>query len=120
MLGTLLGEAEPIAVDGRVITVRPGNTGHAEGLERQRDAIAQLLGRFISEAPLVKISAGQGSDGPPAPGGRGGRGGGGSGGGAPPERMTEERAAAERLKSLRAKDPTLSAAVDALDLELLE
>jgi hypothetical protein len=34
--------------------------------------------------------------------------------------MTEERANAERLKSLRAKDPTLSAAVDALDLELLE
>ena len=37
-----------------------------------------------------------------------------------PERMTEERATAERLKTLRAKDPTLSAAVDALDLELLE
>jgi len=34
--------------------------------------------------------------------------------------MTEERATAERLKTLRAKDPTLSAAVDALDLELLE
>jgi hypothetical protein len=116
MLGTLLGEAEPIAVDGRVVTVRPGNAGHAEGLERQRDAIAQLLGRFISEAPLVKIAAGQGSDGPAGPGR------GGSGAGAPPrtERMTEERAAAERLRSLRAKDPTLSAAVDALDLELLE
>ena len=36
------------------------------------------------------------------------------------ERMTEQGATAERLKSLRAKDPTLSAAVDALDLELLE
>ncbi len=34
--------------------------------------------------------------------------------------MTPQSANAERLKSLRAKDPTLSAAVDALDLELLE
>jgi hypothetical protein len=34
--------------------------------------------------------------------------------------MTEATANAERLKVLRAKDPTLGAAVDALDLELLE
>jgi len=37
-----------------------------------------------------------------------------------PVRLTEEGANAERLKSLRGKDPTLNAAVDALDLELLE
>jgi len=106
MLGSLLAEAEPVAVDGRVITVRPGNAGHTEGLERQRDTIAQAIGQLISEAPRVKIETG--------PEGRGG------GGGAGAERMTAERASAERLKSLRAKDPTLSAAVDALDLELLE
>jgi len=106
MLGSLLAEAEPVAVDGRVITVRPGNAGHTEGLERQRDTIAQAIGQLISEAPRVKIATG--------PEGRGG------GGGAGAERMTAERASAERLKSLRAKDPTLSAAVDALDLELLE
>ena len=105
MLGSILAEAEPIAVDGRVVTVRPGNAGHAEGLERQRDAIAQAVSRFISEAPLVKIGGGQGGEAARREG---------------PERMTEERATAERLKSLRAKDPTLSAAVDALDLELLE
>ncbi len=114
LLGSLLAEAEVVAVDGRIITVRPGNDGHAEGLERQRDTIAQAIGRFISEAPRVKIGGG----GAEARGGRGGGGGGGGGSGL--ERMTEERAAAERLKSLRAKDPTLSAAVDALDLELLE
>jgi hypothetical protein len=34
--------------------------------------------------------------------------------------MTEEGARNERLKSLRAKDPALNAAIDALDLELLE
>jgi hypothetical protein len=34
--------------------------------------------------------------------------------------LNEASANAERLQVLRAKDPTLSAAVDALDLELLE
>jgi len=99
VLGSLLAEAEVAAVEGRTITLRPGHAVHAEGLERQRETIAQALGTYISEAPRVTIAAG---------GGRGS------------ERMTPEGASAERLKSLRAKDPTLSAAVDALDLELLE
>src|SRR5437899_7279359 len=103
MLGSLLAEAEVVGVDGRIVTVTPGNAGHSEGLERQRDTIAQAIGRFISEAPRVKIASTETPRGGPAP-----------------QRMTEERAGAERLKSLRAKDPTLSAAVDALDLELLE
>ncbi len=84
--------------------IRPGNAVHAEGLERQREVIAQALGVYVSEAPRVQIAAG-------------GAGGGGKGGS---ERITPQGANAERLKSLRAKDPTLSAAVDALDLELLE
>src|SRR5437667_2242006 len=99
LLGSLLAEAEVVAVDGRIVTLRPGHAVHAEGLERQRETIAQALGLYISEAPRVTIAAG---------GGRGS------------ERITPEGASAERLKSLRAKDPTLSAAVDALDLELLE
>ena len=102
MLGSLLAEAQVTAVDGRVVTLRPGHAVHAEGLERQRDTIAQLVGTYISEAPKVRIA--QGAVEPAA--------------GAGPERMTEGRANAERLRSLRAKDPTLSAAVDALDLEL--
>src|SRR5258706_9554037 len=99
LLGSLLAEAEVVAVEGRIVTVRPGHAVHAEGLERQRETVAQGLGQYLSEAPRVAAAAG---------GGRGS------------ERMTPEGASAERLKSLRAKDPTLSAAVDALDLELLE
>src|SRR5258706_8154694 len=110
LLGSLLAEAQVVTVDGRTVTVRPGNAVHAEGLERQRDTIAQALGVYVSEAPRVQIAAGGVGGG----GGAGGGGGGGSG------RMTPQGANAERLKSLRAKDPTLSAAVDALDLELLE
>ena len=109
LLGSLLAEAEVVAVEGRTVTLRPGHAVHAEGLERQRETIAQALGQYISEAPRVAIAAG-------GPGGGSGPGGGGGG----PERITPAGASAERLKSLRAKDPTLSAAVDALDLELLE
>jgi DNA polymerase III subunit gamma/tau len=117
LLGTVLADAEVMAVDGRTVTIRPGNAVHAEGLERQRDTIAQALGVYISEAPrirVVPVGGGSGGGGGTA-GGDGTRGTGGS-----PERITPETATAERLKSLRSKDPTLSAAVDALDLELLE
>ena len=103
LLGSLLAEAEVIAVEGRTVSIRPGHAVHAEGLERQRETIAQSLGRFVSEAPRVKVVAGGSGAPTPSPG-----------------RLTEQGATAERLKSLRAKDPTLSAAVDALDLELLE
>ena len=103
LLGSLLAESEVVAVEGRDIMVRPGHAVHAEGLERQRETIAQLVGRFISEAPRIKVAAEAAAK-----------------TGAAPPRMTAEGANAERLKSLRAKDPTLSAAVDALDLELLE
>ena len=112
VLGSLLAEAQVVAVEGRIVTLRPGHAVHAEGLERQREIIAQMLGQYISEAPRVAIVAGGVGGG----GGGGGRGGGGGG----PDRITPAGASAERLKSLRAKDPTLSAAVDALDLELLE
>ena len=104
LLGSLLAESEVAAVEGRDVMVRPGHAVHAEGLERQRETIAQLVGRYISEAPRIKVVE-QGA---------------GKTGASPPSRMTAEGASAERLKSLRAKDPTLSAAVDALDLELLE
>ncbi|HKC42077.1 MAG TPA: DNA polymerase III subunit gamma/tau, partial [Gemmatimonadales bacterium] len=71
LLGSLLAEAQVLTVDGRIVTIRPGNAVHAEGLERQREAIAQALGVYISEAPRVQIAAG----------GTGGAGGGGGGGG---------------------------------------
>ncbi|MBC7791422.1 MAG: hypothetical protein H7Z74_15865, partial [Anaerolineae bacterium] len=39
---------------------------------------------------------------------------------AAPKRLTEEAVKVERLAGLRKRDPTLSAAIDALDLELLD
>ena len=105
MLGALLERAEVVSVDGIGVSIRPLDTNpvHAEGLERQREALALLVGRYVTEPVRIKLQ-GAGS------GERSAR----------PGRLTEEGARAERLKALRAKDPGLSAAVDALDLELLE
>src|SRR6059036_3867820 len=58
VLGSLLAEAQVVAVDGRIVTLRPGHAVHAEGLERQRETIAQMLGQYISEAPRVAVAAG--------------------------------------------------------------
>src|SRR5207253_5606783 len=58
VLGSLLAEAQVVAVEGRIVTLRPGHAVHAEGLERQRETIAQMLGQYISEARRVAIAAG--------------------------------------------------------------
>src|SRR5438067_48416 len=106
MLGALLQVTEVAGVDAGAVTIRllDTNAVHAEGLERQRDALAHLVGRYLTKPVRIKLEgAGSGERSTP-----------------PPGRLTEEGARAERLKTLRAQDPSLNAAVDALDLELLE
>jgi DNA polymerase III subunit gamma/tau len=106
LLGALLEQAEVADVAGGSVLLRLRDTNpvHAEGLERQRDALSQIVGRYLTGPVGIKLE-GVGSGEPSAP---------------RPGRLTEETARAERLKTLRAKDPALGAAVDALDLELLE
>ena len=106
MLGSLLAEATVTAVEGAVVTLRPASAGHAEGLERQRDLLGQVIARYVTEPVRVKLAPAGGGD-ARTPAER-------------PVRLTEAGANAERLKALRRKDATLNAAVDALDLELLE
>ena len=104
MLGALLPAVEPSAIDGTTVVARALDPVHAEGLERQRDSLALLIGRYVTEPVRIAVQgAGSGERSTPRPG-----------------RLTEEGVRAERLQTLRAKDPGLSAAVDALDLELLE
>jgi len=106
MLGALLQVTEVAGADAGTVTIRllDTNAVHAEGLERQRDALAQLVGRYLVKPVRIQLDgAGSGERSTPRPG-----------------RLTEEGARAERLKTLRAQDPSLNAAVDALDLELLE
>jgi DNA polymerase-3 subunit gamma/tau len=109
MLGALLQVTAVAGVDAGAVTIRLLDTNpvHAEGLERQREALSQLVARYCAGPVRVKLE------------------GAGTGGSRErstprPPRLTEEGARAERLKTLRAQDPSLNAAVDALDLELLE
>ena len=109
MLGALLPAVEPIAIDGATVVARAIDPVHAEGLERQRESLAQLIGRYVTEPVRIRLEAAGSGEGE-----RGER-------SAPrPGRLTEQGVRAERLESLRARDPGLDAAVDALDLELLE
>jgi len=115
MLGTLVSETEVAAVEGSVVRLRlkDANPTHAEGLERQRETLRQIVTRYV-EAP-VTISL-QPSSAPPVTGSP-------ASPAAPtprPQRLTEESARAERLNRLRERDPRLNAAADAFDLELLE
>jgi hypothetical protein len=106
MLGALLQVTEVVDVERGTVTIRLLDTNpvHAEGLERQREVLAQLVARYVPEPVRVKLQAAESRErSTPRP-----------------SRLTEEGARAERLKTLRAQDPSLNAAVDALDLELLE
>src|SRR5512144_1860506 len=106
MLATLLADARVVAVSGDTVTLSAA--GHDEGLAHKKEAIGKLIGEWVSGAVKVAIGdAGRGTRDEAAPP-------------PPPQRLTAETANLERLKVLRAKDPTLGAAVDALDLELLE
>src|SRR5436189_2863353 len=106
MLGALLQVTEVVGVDAGTVAIRLLDTNpvHAEGPGRQRDALGRLVGRYLTEPVRINLQgAGSGERSTPRPG-----------------RLTEEGARAERLKTLRAQEPSLNAAVDALDLELLE
>jgi DNA polymerase-3 subunit gamma/tau len=104
ILGTLLAQAEVASVDDGTVAVRllGDNATHADGLERQRDLLVELLARHVADAVRVVVAPGA------------------SGAAPRPPRLTPEAVRADRLAQLRAADPSLNAAVDALDLELLE
>ncbi|HWZ28674.1 MAG TPA: DNA polymerase III subunit gamma/tau [Gemmatimonadales bacterium] len=105
LLPTLLADSEVTAAGEGVVVLRIAGA-HREGVERKRDSITRMLEpHFAGPVRLDLESAAAAPAGNATPG---------------PKRLNETSANAERLRVLRAKDPTLSAAVDALDLELLE
>ena len=102
-----LSHVEPVSVEGDCVTLAlsSGET-HLEGLERSRKAIASAIesvtGHHVSLAFRLPDST-------PVPSES-----------SEPRRLNEDRDREERLRVYRSKDPALDAAVDALDLELLE
>jgi hypothetical protein len=76
--------------------------GLALTFERQRERLAAVLTRLLGVPVLLALA------GDPAP--------------VPekPQRLSAEGLRADRLKGLRARDPALDAAAEALDLEIVE
>lgn len=104
LLGTLVAATAVVAAEGKTLTIRmlEANSVHVEGLERQRETLAQIVGRYLTEPVRVAFATET-----PTPPSR-------------PPRLTEEGARADRLSRLRAGDARLDAAAEAFDLELLE
>ncbi|MCU0620009.1 MAG: DNA polymerase III subunit gamma/tau [Gemmatimonadales bacterium] len=102
-LGQALAACELAEVARPVIRLRlrDPDPGMALTLEGQRERLAGLLGRVVGGAVDLGVVA------ETAPAAR-------------PERLTDESLRADRLKGLRARDPALDAAAEALDLEIVE
>src|SRR5437868_920428 len=82
MLGALLPAVEPSAIEGTTVGLRVLDPVHAEGLERQRESLAQLIGRYVPEPVRIKLEgAASGERSAPRPG-----------------RLTQDGVRAERLE----------------------
>src|SRR5439155_1127853 len=57
MLGALLQVTEVVGVEAGTVTIRLLDTNpvHAEGLERQREVLAQLVARYVTEPVRIKL-----------------------------------------------------------------
>jgi DNA polymerase-3 subunit gamma/tau len=106
-LGQALAACELAAVAAPQVTLRLADPdpGMAMTLERQKERLAALLGRMVGARVDLRIEGEEASA--PAPRGR-------------PQRLSDQSLRADRLKGLRARDPALDAAADALDLEIVD
>jgi DNA polymerase-3 subunit gamma/tau len=101
---TALEHAEPIAVNARgevTIGLDEPNPIYEQALESVKAELLPLLQQWFAGVLRVSVRAAGGS----AP---------------PPTRLTDEMVRSERLTALRRRDPVLGAAIDALDLDLVD
>ena len=104
MAATALEQAAPVAVSPRgdvTIALDEANPIYEQSLESSKGEIVQMLRTWFSGVGRVTIRPGAVSA-------------------VPRERLTDEMVRAERLASLRRKDPVLDKAIDTLDLELAD
>jgi hypothetical protein len=101
---TALEHSEPVAVNARgevTIGLDEPNPIYEQALESVKAELLPLLQQWFAGVLRVSVRAAGGS----AP---------------PPTRLTDEMVRSERLTALRRRDPVLGAAIDALDLDLVD
>ncbi len=107
LLGVALADTVLVEVAPPVVAValKENNPMHSETLERMPDVVERIIGERVGAPVRLEVR-------PPADGGAGST--------PRPRRRTDASDRAERLQQLRAKDPALDAAAEALDLELTD
>ncbi len=106
-LGEALAGAAPSALEVPWLTVAllEPNPLFAERLRAQAPAVEEVLRRVTGEPLRLRVTEAQSAS---------------SARPAQPRRLTEESIKADRLRSFRAKDPTLDTAAEELDLEIVD
>jgi DNA polymerase III subunit gamma/tau len=106
-LGEAVATAEPAEVAPPWVTIRVSGSSalFVQPLQEHAAVIEEIIGQALGSPVRLRVTAGSGV-GPAAP--------------ESPKRMSEASIRADRLKHLRAKDPALDMAADALDLEIVE
>jgi DNA polymerase-3 subunit gamma/tau len=107
-LGEALGAARPIGAAAPQVTIelQDPNPVIAERLNRQRDVVQSIISRYVGSPVQLALGSATPSPDDSAPG--------------KPRRMSDAGARAERLRTLRKKDPALDTAADELDLEIVD
>ena len=104
LLAPFLEQAVPSAISASgALTVRTDDAAAAEALETGKADMLAVLTTIFPAIDRIVIAKPEGASATGAP-----------------RRVTEEEIRAQRIASLRKRDPVLGAAIDALDLELLD
>ena len=107
LLGTALADTLLVAVAPPMVAValKEENPMVAENLERSREVVERVIGARVGGAVRLEVRPPEATKAGETP---------------RPRRRTDASDRAERLQALRAQDPTLDAAAEALDLELTD
>jgi len=104
VLAPFLEQAVPAAISANgLLTVRADDEAAADALETGKVDVLAVVRTFFPAVERITIARPEGAAAAGAP-----------------RRVTEEEIRAQRVASLRKRDPVLGAAIDALDLELLD
>jgi len=104
MLASALEHASPVAVTATgVLTIEldESNDIFAHAITSSRPDIVTVLGEWFSGLERIELRRDETAA-------------------APPKRMTDEMVRADRITSLKKRDPVLRAAIDALDLDVVD